>query len=115
MSGLSPVPRIPKRPSTMNGSEAERQRGERDPDRAAQRRPAAEPAPQIERGDRRGERDRDERRGPLARQPNRPPGERAQRGEADRRRSHDQARRPQATRIAWPTSAAAPSTIRKDA
>ena len=70
MSGLSPVPRIPKRCSTMNGSEASATRGQLDGPPAAQRpAPVARAAVGRRRSasDRRRAADRDDRRRAVAR------------------------------------------------
>ena len=87
MSGLSPVPRIPNRPSTMNGIEAA----------STTATAAATPGPRPPRGhgrrhDHAGERpsaqgaDRHRRGGRVPGKPDRAPGDRGQDREPDRRR-----------------------------
>ena len=93
MSGLKLVPRIPKWPSTTNGSEAASSATSAtgQPARSASPRPRAAPAGRRPRR-RSATSDGDRRDDPVARQPHRPPAERAEQRQADRRREPGPAR-----------------------
>ena len=116
MSGLSPVPRIPKRASTMNGSEASSERGELDRQPPRERRAQTLGRP---RSDQRRRRPRPARArssavvaSPGSRTVHQASGQSAARPTAGA--SRDQRRRPQAIMIACPTSAAAPRMSRNE-
>ena len=95
MSGLKLVPRIPKWPSTTNGSEAASSATKRHRPAGAQRLPPAlQPPPEVgDRGDRQHQHG-DRRDDPVPRQPHRPPADRAEQRQPDRRRQPRPAPRP---------------------
>ena len=112
MSGLKPVPRIPKWPSTKNGSEAATRAASATgkPARSASS-PPSMPSPQIgDRGDREAE--HDDRRGRAAPgQPHRSPADCAeQRLDPTAGVSHDQRRAPQSPIAACPIASDVPDT-----
>ena len=87
MSGLSPVPRIPKRPSTKNGADAATVAASATgiPIAAALPEPGDAARENAERCPRQSG-DGDQRRNPLAGEPDRSPGDRREQPEANRGR-----------------------------